>query len=42
MITVFGEGRGLRVVWLLEEPKRTHSCFVKGYERMMVTIPTRN
>ena len=43
----------LRVIWeeilkrfpdiqLLEEPKRTFSTFVKGYERMMVTIPTRN
>jgi len=43
----------LRVIWeeilkrfpdiqLLEEPKRTHSCFVKGYERMLVNIPTRH
>ena len=43
----------LRVIWeeimkrfpdiqLLEEPKRTFSCFVKGYERMMVMIPKRN
>jgi cytochrome P450 len=43
----------LRVIWeeilkrfpdiqLMEEPKRTFSTFVKGYERMMVTIPTRN
>jgi cytochrome P450 len=26
---------------LLEEPKRTYSIFVKGYEEMMVEIPTR-
>ena len=43
----------LRVIWeeilkrfptvqLLEEPKRTFSTFVKGYERMQVLIPTRN
>ena len=43
----------LRVIWeeilkrfphiqLLDEPKRVHSTFVKGYERMMVEIPTRN
>jgi len=43
----------LKIVWeeilqrfpdiqLLEEPRRTHSVFVKGYERMMVTIPRRN
>ena len=43
----------LRVIWeeilkrfpdiqLIEEPNRTHSCFVKGYERMQVQIPTRN
>jgi cytochrome P450 len=43
----------LRVIWeeilkrfptiqLLEEPKRTYSTFVKGYERMQVLIPTRN
>ena len=43
----------LRVIWeeilarfpdiqLLEEPKRVYSTFVKGYERMMVTIPKRN
>jgi cytochrome P450 len=43
----------LKVIWeeilkrfpdiqLLEEPKRTHSCFVKGYERMLVNIPTRH
>ncbi len=42
----------LRVIWeeilkrfpdiqLLEEPKRTYSTFVKGYERMMVEIPRR-
>jgi cytochrome P450 len=42
----------LRVIWeeilkrfpdiqLLEEPKRTYSTFVRGYERMMVTIPAR-
>jgi cytochrome P450 len=42
----------LRVIWeeilkrfpdieLLEEPKRTYSTFVKGYERMMVNIPAR-
>ena len=43
----------LRVIWeeilkrfptiqMLEEPKRTYSTFVKGYERMQVLIPTRN
>ena len=43
----------LRVIWeeilkrfpdiqLLEEPKRTYSTFVKGYERMQVLIPTRS
>ena len=43
----------LRVIWeeilkrfpaiqLLEEPKRTYSTFVKGYESMQVLIPTRN
>jgi cytochrome P450 len=43
----------LRVIWeeilkrfpeiqLLEEPKRTYSVFVKGYERMLVAIPKRN
>jgi cytochrome P450 len=43
----------LRVIWeeilqrfpdiqLLEEPKRTYSTFVKGYETMQVLIPTRN
>ena len=43
----------LRVIWeeimqrfpeiqLLEEPKRTFSTFVKGYERMLVEIPRRN
>ncbi|HUO13024.1 MAG TPA: cytochrome P450 [Caulobacteraceae bacterium] len=43
----------LRVIWeeilkrfpdiqVLEEPRRTYSTFVKGYERMMVNIPTRN
>ena len=43
----------LRVIWeeilkrfpdiqLLEEPRRTYSTFVKGYERMMVVIPARN
>jgi cytochrome P450 len=43
----------LRVIWeeiirrfpdiqLMEEPKRVFSTFVKGYERMMVTIPKRN
>ena len=26
----------------LEEPKRTYSTFVKGYERMLVEIPKRN
>jgi cytochrome P450 len=42
----------LRVIWeeilkrfpeiqLLEEPRRTYSTFVKGYERMMVNIPRR-
>jgi cytochrome P450 len=42
----------LRVIWeeiikrfpdiqVLEEPKRTFSCFVKGYERMKVIIPKR-
>jgi cytochrome P450 len=42
----------LRVIWeeiakrfpdiqVMEEPKRTFSTFVKGYERMLVTIPTR-
>jgi cytochrome P450 len=42
----------LRVIWeeilqrfpdiqLLEEPKRTYSTFVKGYESMQVLIPTR-
>jgi cytochrome P450 len=42
----------LRVIWeeilkrfptiqMLEEPKRTYSTFVKGYERMQVLIPTR-
>ena len=29
-------------IQVLEEPKRTHSAFVKGYERMKVIIPTRN
>jgi len=43
----------LRIIWeeilkrfpdiqLIEEPRRTHSVFVKGYERMLVQIPTRN
>jgi cytochrome P450 len=43
----------LRVIWeeilkrfpeiqLVEEPKRTFSTFVKGYERMMVRIPRRH
>jgi cytochrome P450 len=43
----------LRVIWeeilkrfpdiqVLEEPKRTYSTFVKGYERMLVVIPKRN
>ncbi|HEY1750335.1 MAG TPA: cytochrome P450 [Caulobacteraceae bacterium] len=43
----------LKIIWeeilqrfpdiqVLEEPKRTYSCFVKGYERMQVLIPTRN
>jgi cytochrome P450 len=43
----------LRVIWeeilkrfpdiqVLEEPKRTYSTFVKGYERMLVNIPARN
>jgi cytochrome P450 len=43
----------LRVIWeeilkrfpdiqLIEEPKRVYSCFVKGYERMLVQIPKRN
>jgi len=43
----------LKIIWeeilkrfpeiqLLEEPKRVYSCFVKGYERMLVKIPTRN
>ena len=41
MITVFGEGRGLRVVWLLEEPRRSYSIFIKGYEEMKVVIPRR-
>jgi cytochrome P450 len=42
----------LRVIWeeilkrfptiqMLEEPKRTYSTFVKGYERLQVLIPTR-
>ncbi|MGH6956993.1 MAG: cytochrome P450 [Caulobacteraceae bacterium] len=29
-------------VRLLEEPQRSYSIFIKGYERMMVTIPRRN
>ena len=29
-------------IQVLEEPKRTYSTFVKGYERMKVIIPTRN
>jgi cytochrome P450 len=43
----------LRVIWeqiikrfpevqLVEEPKRTHSVFVRGYERMLVNIPRRH
>ena len=27
---------------LLEEPQRSYSIFIKGYERMMVEIPRRN
>ncbi len=27
---------------LVEEPQRTHSVFVKGYETLPVRIPTRN
>jgi hypothetical protein len=26
----------------LEEPKRSYSIFIKGYEQMQVVIPTRN
>jgi len=29
-------------IQVLEEPRRTHSVFVKGYETMQVMIPTRN
>jgi hypothetical protein len=30
------------VIRLLEEPQRSYSIFIKGYERMMVEIPRRN
>ena len=43
----------LKIIWeeiakrfpdiqLLDEPKRTYSTFVKGYESMRVVIPARN
>ncbi|HEY5007472.1 MAG TPA: cytochrome P450, partial [Caulobacteraceae bacterium] len=28
-------------IQVLEEPRRTHSVFVKGYETMQVLIPAR-
>ncbi|MDE2356824.1 MAG: cytochrome P450 [Alphaproteobacteria bacterium] len=33
--------RRFPVIEVLEEPQRTHSIFVKGYERLMVRIPHR-